>query len=1048
MGNPAVSDPLFLLRATHPAVWETPELTSFGKLAPRATFDWYPTRTAALEGSASPWKISLDGDWSFHLAASPGAAADFLAKIFSGKKGSFVPIAVPGNWQTETLRAGREIPDAEAPHYTNHQMPFPDLPPHVPAENPTGIYRRSFTIPKAWKDRRAVLHFAGANSLLYVFVNGRLAGLSKDSHLPAEFDVTELIHPSGENDLVAVVVKWSDASHIEDQDQWWFSGLHRGVFLRAEAPTRLRDFFAKPLVDASLKKATLEIWTTIHFAGLTEADWTVEAELFDPKGKAVFRQPISAVLPGRQKTTARAYEYLISLSAEIDAPQLWSAETPDRYTLLVSLKSPAGQQEWTRTQIGFRRVERKGRQVLVNGRAIMFKGVNHHDHDDVAGAALSRERMVQDITLMKQFNVNAVRTSHYPKDSAFLDLCDEHGLYVIGEANIESHEFHDSICHDPRYAAAFLERVMRMVVRDKHHPAIVFWSLGNESGYGPNHDAAAGWVRGYDETRLLHYESAICGNWRKGINRGYWGDGAHATDLYCPMYMALPDLEKRLETELRPVIYCEYSHAMGNSNGSLSDMWAFFEKNHDRGTQGGFIWEWLDHGIRRKTPDGKIYWAYGGDFGDEPNDANFVCDGIVSSDRQPHPALYELKKVQQPVATSWKKGKLEIRNKYDFITLEGLQGEWNLAVEGKILAKGKLPILKTAPGDTNSVALKLPKLPTGSEIFLNVRFLSRKATTTVEKGHIVAEDQMQLAAAPRSKPAKPAVPALATTPGAIEAAFGAWRLAFNAEDGFLVSLKEGDREWLHKGCGPRLQLWRAAIDNDGLKLRLPGVERPLGKWLAAGLHKLEFRLDKIETTKKGVRTVHLATGRGQWEDYRHEQLFEFLEDGSIRVSNRVDIGPDAETDLPRVGIVMALPDKTERVRWYGRGPLENYSDRKAAAPVGLYATTVSDLYVPYVMPQENGYRTDVRWLELGNDSATLRFSGEPLFGFSASHYGAADLYAAKHTVDLIPRVETVLCLDLAQRGVGTGSCGPDTFPAYRLAGHQHAFAYRIAVAPR
>jgi len=1046
MGTPSVYDSLFLLRSSQPAVWETPELTSFGKLPPRATFDCHPTRSGALQGAASPWKVSLDGTWAFHLAANPGAAADFLETVFAGKEGVFVPIIVPGNWQTEAIRAGHEFLSADVPHYANIQMPFPELPPRVPRENPTGIYRRSFSTPAAWKERRVILHFAGANSLLYVFVNGRFAGLSKDSHLPAEFDVTDLVQRDRENDLVAVVVKWSDATHIENQDQWWLSGLHRSVFLRAEAPTRLRDFFAKPLVDASLKKATLEIWAEVHFAGIAEADWTIEAELFDPKGKAVFRRPLSSLLPGRQSTAARGHEYGLSLSAEVPAPRLWSAETPERYTLLVSLKSPKGKQEWTRTQIGFRRVERKGRQVLVNGQAIMFKGVNHHDHDDVTGAAVTRERMMQDIALMKQFNINAVRTSHYPKDSTFLDLCDEHGLYVIGEANIESHEFYDSICHDPRYATAFLDRVMRMVVRDKHHPSIVFWSLGNESGYGPNHDAAAGWVRGYDETRLLHYEGAICGDWRKGRNRGYWERGAHATDIYCPMYMSLADLEKRLDIETRPVIYCEYSHAMGNSNGSLADQWAFFEKNRHRGTQGGFVWEWLDHGILRKNPDGKIYWAYGGDFGDVPNDANFVCDGIVSSDRQPHPGLYELKKVQQPVSVSLNKGRLEIRNKYDFLTLEGLQGEWEVAVEGKPLAKGKLPVLKIPANASASVALKLPMLPAGKEAFLNIRFLSRNVTACVEKGHVVAEEQIQLTPPPRPQAATPIAPAVVTSSAAIEVSSGSWRLAFNPKDGFLVSLREGDREWLHQGGGPRLQLWRAATDNDGIKLWSGQQGKPLGKWLAAGLDKLVLRLEKIEMTKRGVRTVHRATGRGKWEDYRHEQLFEFQEDGSIRISNRVDLGKDAETDLPRVGVVLALAAKTECVSWHGRGPLENYSDRKAAAPVGLYTTTVSDLHVPYVMPQENGHRTDVRWVELGNGDTALRFSGEPLLGFTASHFSTADLFAAKHTIDLVPRAETILSLDLAQRGVGTGSCGPDTFPHYRLSGRRHVFAYRISTA--
>jgi beta-galactosidase len=485
---------------------------------------------------------------------------------------------------------------------------------------------------------------------------------------------------------------------------------------------------------------------------------------------------------------------------------------------------------------------------------------------------------------------------------------------------------------------------------------------------------------------------------------------------------------------------------MGNSNGSLSDMWAYFEKNHYRGTQGGFIWEWLDHGIKRKTPDGKVYWVYGGDFGEVPHDANFVCDGIVASDRAIHPALWELKKVHQPVEVAWKKSKLEVRNKHDFTTLDCVQGEWDVSVEGQFLAGGKLPLLKTAPGATTVVALKLPKLPAGREAFLNVRFRSRVATALVAKGHIVADSQVQLTTAAKPKAAKIVAPNIATRSGLVDANSGPWQLAFDEKSGFLSSLVQGNREWLHEGGGPRLQLLRAAIDNDGLKLRLPGVDRPLGKWLAAGLDKLEFRLEEMDVTKKGVRTVHSITGRGKWDDVRHEQLFEFLEDGSIRVSNRVDLGKKMETDLPRIGVVWALPAQTENVRWYGRGPLENYSDRVAAAPVGVYAATVDELHVDYVMPQENGYRTDVRWVEIGNENSGLRFIGEPLLGFSASHYSAADLYAAKHTIDLVPRAETLLSLDLAQRGVGTGSCGPDTFPEYRLSGHRHNFVYRIAAA--
>ncbi len=1048
MKTSSAPDVLALLRSGFAPAWEAPELTSLRKLPPRATFDSYPDRDAAKAGRETPWRLPLNGAWAFRVEPSPDAAAAFLERAFAGgaEAGAWSEIPVPGNWQTEALR--RPIPGAEKPHYTNVQMPFPDQPPRVPKENPTGIYRRTFAVPAAWDGQRVAVHFGGANCLLYVFVNGRFAGLSKDSHLPAEFDVTELLR-AGENELVAVVVKWSDATFIEDQDQWWLSGLHREVFLRTAPAVGFRDVHAKPLLDASLKKGTLELFVQVDFAGAPAEGWTVEAELLDPRGKAVFRKPLSAPVPWKH-LIYRGNEGMVMLSAPVPAPRLWSAETPERYTLLVGLKGPQGQREWTRHRVGFRRVEVKGRQVTVNGRAIMFKGVNHHDHDELTGKAIPRERMLQDIALMKRFNVNAVRSSHYPKDPAFLDLCDEHGLYVVGEANIESHDFSWSIPHDTRYATAFVDRVMRMVVRDKHHPSILFWSLGNESGYGPNHDAAAGWVRGYDETRLLHYEGALPMPWRiDAWNRSAWKRGANVTDLFCPMYTSLADMEEILKIETRPVIYCEYSHAMGNSNGSLADYWKFFEANFHRGTQGGFIWEWLDHGIRRQAPDGTPYWVYGGDFGDTPNDANFVCDGLVWPDRTPHPALHEVKKLHQPVGISWRKGKLEIRNKHDFVLLDGLQGEWVVEVEGFRLAAGKLPLLKTKPGAVSLVPVKLPKLPPGREAFLTVRFHSRAASAWAEKGHEVAWEQIALSPTPKAKAApRAAAPALVTAPARIEAASGPWTLAFDRKSGFLSSLRAEGREWLHDGNGPRLQLWRAATDNDGIKLWSGQDGKPLGKWLDAGLDKLALKLEMIEATQAGVRTVHRATGRGKWGDYRHEQRFEFLPDGTIRVSNRLDLGKGAEEDLPRFGVVFSLPPGMENVRWFGLGPLENYADRKAAATVGLFEQTVHGLHVPYVMPQENGHRCGVRWVEIGDaeGKSALRFAGEPLLGFTASHFGAADLFAAKHTIDLVPRDETVVSLDLAQRGLGTASCGPDTLPAYRLSGKRHDFAYRIALA--
>ena len=1019
--------------------WESPELTSLHKLPPRATFTLFPDKVRALKADpeASPWRLSLNGNWAFHLAAHPEDARSFLRERLHSVPG-WTEIAVPGNLQMQGF---------DQPHYTNVQMPFPDAPPHVPKANPTGIYRRSFDVPPAWKDRRVVLHFGGANSVLYVFVNGHFAGLSKDSHLPAEFDLGPLIRWDQKNDLVAVVVKWSDASFIEDQDQWWMSGLHREVFLYSTPTTYIGDIHARPLLDKSLRSAELDLTVNFGFAGAVEEGIRLQVQLFDPRGRAVFRQPLTTTCNFRKDWRLR---FAADLNAKIASPKLWSAETPQLYTLLIGARTASGEQ-WTRTHIGFRRIECQDRQFKINGQSILIKGVNLHDHDDVTGKAISRERMVQDILLMKQFNVNAVRTSHYPKDSAFLDLCDEYGLYVVAEANIESHDYYSLLCREPRYATAFLDRVMRMAVRDKNHPSIVFWSLGNESGYGPNHDAAAGWLRAYDPSRPLHYEGACPAG-----DRTLWADGHHATDVLCPMYWGLATLTEYAVTgkDPRPLILCEYSHAMGNSNGSLSDYWALFEKYRHRGLQGGFIWEWVDHGIRQKTRDGRTYWAYGGDFGDEPNDANFCCDGLVSPDRTPHPAMFEMKKLQQPVGIrAASAGRIEITNKHDFIGLERLRGEWDLQVDGAAVAKGRLPALNLAPGVSTILALGkgMPRLRAGQEAFLNVRFLTREKEAWAPKDHLVAWEQIALSPSPRApKKLPPLRPAIKETSDSLTISAASLKLTFASKSGLLTSIG-GGRAWIQSG--PVLQIWRAATDNDGVKLWSGQGSKALGRWRTGGLDRLQLRLDEMGLIKTGptaaltaVRTLHRATGRDEWEDFQHEQIFEIVADGVLRVSNRLLLGKKAPTDLPRFGVRLVLPAGFENVRWFGRGPWESYSDRKASAGVGLYENTVTGLYVPYIMPQEHGNHTDVRWLEIRNDAGKgIRISGEPTLNFSASHFTAEDLYQAKHTVDLVPRPETILNLDLAQRGLGTATCGPDTLPQYQLSGREHRFAYHLSL---
>src|SRR5260221_6424900 len=565
--------------------WEMPQLSSFNKLPARATLIPYPTAAVALtlDREKSPWFLNLNGEWDFKIKARlESVTTDELSN------GGWTPIEVPGNFTMQGFGH---------PQYTNVIMPFPNDPPHVPEENPTGMYRRTFSVPSDWQGRRIVLHFGGCEGVLYVYVNGQPIGISKDARTPAEFDISAHVNYGQDqaNELVVVVVQWSDASFIEDQDHWWQAGLQREVLLYTTGSPHLQDIFVQTELSENLQQGVLQLTCKVGFPGESCADTSIEAQLFDADGNAAFSAPLiaeGATYLNQWHTFNRTRNEL-TLNKTISTPKLWSAESPYLYTLVVTFKTANGC-ESVSCKVGFRQIEIRERQLLINGKAVMIKGMNHHDHDPIAGSAVSRELMEKDIQLMKQFNVNAVRTSHYPKDPYWLDLCDRYGLYVIDEANIESHAFYYDVCRDPRYTRAFVERLQNMVERDKNHPSIILWSLGNESGYGPNHDAAAGWVRGGDPTRPLHYEGAIA-RWDHGRFQG----GERVTDVVTTMYPRIKDIVTwaKNSNDRRPLILCEYSHTMGNSNGSLADYWQAFESNH--GLPGGFLWEWVDHGIRQ-----------------------------------------------------------------------------------------------------------------------------------------------------------------------------------------------------------------------------------------------------------------------------------------------------------------------------------------------------------------------------------------------------------------------------------------------------------------
>lgn len=1014
--------------------WEMPELTALNTLPPHALTIPFPAHGPVdVDPLASPWRQSLNGVWEFLLLPRP----DYVTgAALAG--GDWKPIQVPGNWTMQGFGT---------PHYTNVQMPFPQMPPSVPNDNPTGVYRRRFTLAPDWRGRRIVLHIAGCEGACYVYLNDRPVGFHKDSRTPAEYDVTGMVHFDAPNELIAVVLRWSDASFVEDQDHWWQSGIHRNVFLYATDTVYLADLSVRGDVSDDLQEGILRVRCTLDAIGEAEEHTRVEAQLYDAHGTQMFAEPLSATYTQTHPRfgVRRFVRPELHLEGRVPSPHLWSAEMPYLYTLVVTVYGPAGP-ERSACRVGFRSIAIRNRQLLVNGRAITIKGVNRHDHSDTTGKAVSRELMELDIQRMKQFNINAVRASHYPNDPYWLDLCDRYGLYVIDEANIESHAFYFDLCRDARYTRAFVERVRNMIERDKNHPSVIFWSLGNESGYGPNHDAAAGLARRLDPSRPLHYEGAIS-RWMGES----WQGGRAATDVICPMYASIDEIVAWAEQETddpRPLILCEYSHAMGNSNGSLADYWAAFERYP--ALQGGFIWEWVDHGIRVTDAQGRVYWAYGGDFGDVPNDANFVCDGLVWPDRTPHPALYEYKYLIQPVRVELVDPSgtmLRIVNRQDFAGIDWLYGVWEVIADGVPVASGRLPELHAAPGESQVVKLDLSAARVPGERYLTVRFYQRDATLWASAGHEVAWQQLPLptvATVPEPIIAGETV-VVEQRPERITLRAGATHAVFDIMSGTLAAFGRDEQNLIVRG--PLLNVWRAATDNDGLKLR-DEPEKPLARWKALGLHRLRHRLRHIRVVAADSRSVsveieHAASGRDRWDDFIHLHRYTLHADGELSVENTIIAG-NAISDLPRVGVSMVLAPDLEHLEWYGRGPWDNYSDRKASALIGRWRSTVTDQYVPYIMPQEHGHKTDVRFLTLTDHGGYGLFvGGQPAFEFSALHHSDDDLFRALHTIDLTSRAEVFLNLDVAHRGLGTLSCGPDTLEPYRLLASEYRFEYRM-----
>jgi beta-galactosidase/beta-glucuronidase len=667
--------------------WQNLQVVGRNKEPGHATLVPYADDVTALGGDreASPYFKSLNGDWKFKYAPNPASApADFYEDDFEASE--WATISVPGNWQLRGY---------DRPIYTNVQYPFPidDLPRVPEDDNPTGCYRRTFTLPREWDGRQIFLLFEGVDSAFHLWINGQMVGYSQGSRLPAEFNVTPYVH-AGENTLAVRVYRWSDGSYLEDQDFWRLSGIYRDVYLWAAPPVHVRDFWVRTDLDEAYQDAVLKVRAKVWNYGHEDvAGYSVEVRLSDADGRPTFTKPLSG-----QVAVEAGGKVTLDLEQPVTNPEKWSDEQPYLYTLLIFLKDAAGNiLEVESCQVGFRKVEIRDGQIHVNGAPILLNGVNRHEHDPDTGHTVTVESMLQDIHLMKQFNINAVRTSHYPNHPRWYDLCDQYGIYVFDEANIESHGVWDRLTKDPKWKTAFLERGIRMVESDKNHPCVIVWSLGNESGYGPNHEALADWIHEHDPTRPVHYESAT--QWRS-----YEGpETAPCIDMVSVMYPPVDRIVEMAQTprETRPLVMCEYAHAMGNSCGNLKEYWEAVE-GYKR-LQGGFIWDWVDQGIRQVTDDGEEWFAYGGDFGDQPNDGNFCINGLIWPDREPHPALWEVKKVLEPVRVEpvdLAAGQVRISNEYRFSDLSGLDVSWTLTAHGQVLQYGDLPKLNRPAGES------------------------------------------------------------------------------------------------------------------------------------------------------------------------------------------------------------------------------------------------------------------------------------------------------------------------------------------------------------
>jgi len=1043
--------------------WENQYVTHRNREPMHAPWGAYSSEAEAAKGdrTASKYVQSLDGSWKFKLVPNPDQVPEgFYMPDYDCAQ--WADITVPGNWELQghgypiytcqlfpfntEMDTGEYIlnPGADASKLMERQINYNLNPPYVPQDNPTGCYVRTFDISKDWAERAVFLHFGSVESAFYVWVNGHLAGYAQDSKLPSEFCITPFVK-KGANRIAVEVMRWCDGTYLEDQDYWFLSGIQRSVTLFCKPKAHIRDFKVDTYLDDYYQDAQLIAYC--HMSKVPGyADYRIRARLLDAQG-ADAAPPVEAAVAYETPFGQRERPKEVAGAARIEMPVIsalkWTAENPNLYTLVWTLLDPNGNPvDFESVRVGFRRVEvSKDGVLLLNGKRLILRGVNRHEHHPEAGRAIPPEFMRQEIIAMKRLNFNAVRTSHYPNDDVWYDLCDELGLYVLDEANVETHGVQAQLTNDPEWSYAFLERGIRMVLRDKNHPSILFWSLGNEAGTGPNHAAMAGWIRFYDPNREIIYESL-----------GPKGGISNIMDVRYEGVLRVDELLANQKIRC-PVIATEYAYAKSNSSGNFEVYWDLVKKY--KHFQGGFIWDWSDKAITQYTEDGQAYWAYGGDFGESVLDPvpEMCLNGVVQPDLTPHPGAYEIKRVQAPVTIrpkSVQEGLLSIENHYTDMDLSHLELSWQIMAEGDLVGSGILPLPRILPERSGELQLPIAEisLPAGKELYLNVFVILNRDFPWAKKDHEITRAQFTLS--PFIKRAQPLNLGTEGTlrclrdNGVIRLEGSGFAAEFDTSQGMITSFKAAGKELIHWGASENYFRAPTGIDD-----AIGGRTAISALWLEAGLDRLVRLVKDVQVLENSVKRIQIQTNtrvcaEGKALGFESKAWYTFLSDGTLLFENEV-LAEDGLPPLPRIGVTMKLPGSLEQLQWYGRGPQENYSDRKGSAFVGLYASTVSDQHYPYIVPVECGGKEDVRWLTLMDKAGSgLKIEGYRPFHMDVHHNSVPDYAKTRHTVDLIPEEAIYLNLDAVHSGVGGDSGWNRTIhPQYQVQPGPYRFSFKI-----